>query len=95
MSNSRSLIAATERQPTEQEIALRPELVKQMLNTVSQYVNEHDIEHAVVVGITTDGNPRLYHSYGKDLALGDVAQLLEDIAALARKQLTEQQETKQ
>lgn len=70
--------------PTSEEVALRPELVRQMLEQVKEVVNEHDLEHMVMVGITTDGAPRVYHTYGKDLPMGEVRKLLADLAILAR-----------
>lgn len=92
MSRSRNMLLTGsdgKRLPTAEEVALRPELVKQLLSTVGRYVDQHDLEHMVAIGITTDGSPRVYHSYGSDLPLTDVAQLLEDLAALTRAQLKE------
>ncbi len=57
-----------------------------MLATVSDKVYEHDLEHAVIVGFTTKGAPCVYHTYGRDLDMAEVARLFTDIAALARKE---------
>lgn len=69
-----------------EEIALRPDLVKELLKTVSDKVYEHDVEHVIVVGITPTNQLRLYHSYGKDLPMNELATQLTTIATLARKQ---------
>lgn len=72
--------------PTAQEVALRPDLVKQMLTTAHGRVYEDEVEHALYIGLTPDGTPRVYHTWGKELTLLEVAQLLEDIATMAREQ---------
>lgn len=81
----KSLLEPTPAAPTAEEIALRPELLRELFRTVRDIVTEHDLEHAVVIGITTTGAPRIYHSYGRDLPMKEVAKLLTDLAALARK----------
>ena len=87
---SRSLLLSGEyngkKLPTSEELAMRPELVKLMLNKVVSLVDEQDTEHAVVIAITPDGTPSVFHSYGESLALEDVASLLEDLATMAREQ---------
>lgn len=81
----RSLLMPEKAAPSKEEIAARPELVKQMLATASQNVDAHDLEFAIVVGITSTGGHKIYHSYGKDLPMEEVARLLTDLAAMARK----------
>ncbi len=87
MSRSRSLLMPVKAAPSAQEIALRPELVKQMLATASSKVNEMGIEHAVIIGLTDTGSPHIFHTYGDKLPLEDVIQLLEDLATMGRAQL--------
>ncbi len=82
---SKSLLLPEKAAPSAEEVAARPDLVKQMLSTVSDKVYEHDLEHAVIIGLTTQGAPKIYHTYGRDLPMKEVAQLLSDLAALARK----------
>lgn len=83
---SKSLLMPVPPAPTAQEVAMRPELVRQMCETIRDKVNDMDIEHMVSIGITCDGAPRIFHTYGRDLPLLEVAQLLEDIATMAREQ---------
>lgn len=90
MSRSRSMLltgSSGKRLPTSEEVALRPELVRKMLETVSEFVDLHGLEHAVVIGITEEGGTKIYHSYGRDLPMSEVVSLLEDIAAQGREQM--------
>ncbi len=71
--------------PTAEEVALRGELVKEMLRTAVDKVDELDVEHAVFIGVTTSGAPIVFHTYGRDLPMKQVANMLEDLAKQARK----------
>lgn len=82
----RSILEPLPALPSAEEVANRPELVKQMLKTASEHVNDMDIEHAVLIGLTPSGDTRLFHTYGRDLPMKDVASLLTDLATKARKQ---------
>lgn len=74
--------------PTAEEVVLRPELVKEMLRTIVDKVDDMDIEHMVAIGVTPAGAPIVFHSYGKDLPMKRVANMLEDLARQARKAKT-------
>ncbi len=71
--------------PSAEEVAARPELLKQMLRTIEAQVDPMDLEMALVLARTTDGAIRLFHSYGRDLPPKEVAQLLTDAALAARR----------
>ncbi len=73
--------------PSAQEIAARPELVKAMLTKVIECIYDHDLEHALVIGLTPTGDLKLYHTYGEKLSNNEVAALLRDIAKLAEGEL--------
>ncbi len=80
-----SLLTPAQAAPSAEEIAARPELLKQMLQTASDNVYEHDIDMAVLVAFTPDGTPKIYHTYGRDLSMTEVARLFADISTMARK----------
>ncbi len=71
--------------PSAEEVAARPDLVKLMVEQFSGRVYEMDIEHAIIMGVTTAGSPVVFHSYGKDLPMSDVARMLQDAATAVRK----------
>ncbi len=81
----KSLLTPTKSLPSAQEVAARPDLVKELLKSVNENVYEHDLEYVVVIGITPSGDHKIYHSYGRDLPTNEVASLLTDLAAMARK----------
>ncbi len=82
----RSLLTPEKAPPSAEEVAARPQLLEQMLLKVIELINEHDLEMAVVVGLTPKGEPRIYHTYGKDLGMLEVAHLFGDLSTLARKE---------
>ncbi len=80
-----SVLTPEKAAPSAEEVAARPDLVKLMVEQFSERVYEMDIEHAIIMGITTTGAPVVFHSYGKDLAMSDVARMLQDAATAVRK----------
>ncbi len=84
-SKRRSLLTPEKHAPSAEEIAARPQLLEQMLLKVVECINEHDLEMAVVVGLTPKGEPRIYHTYGRDLGMLEVAHLFGDLSTMARR----------
>ncbi len=82
----KSLLTPTKAAPSAEEVAARPDVVKLLLEEAAKKVYDLDIEHAVLMGITTTGAPVLFHTYGQDLTMAEVARLFTDVAAMARKQ---------
>ncbi len=71
--------------PSAEEVAARPDLVKLMVESFSERVYELDVEHAIILGITTTGAPVVFHTYGKDMSMTEVARMLQDASTAARK----------
>ncbi len=71
--------------PSPEEVAARPDLLKQMLKTIDEKVYDMDLEMAIVLAFTSTGEIRLFHSYGRDLPPREVAQMLTDAATAARR----------
>ncbi len=85
MSKRPSALVPPKAAPSPEEVAARPDLLKQMLKTIDDKVYEMDLEMALVLAFTTTGEIRLFHSYGRDLPPREVATLLTDAAAAARR----------
>ncbi len=82
----KNMLTPVKAAPSAEEVAARPDVVKLMLEEAGKKVYDLDIEHAVLMGVTTKGAPVLFHTYGQDLTMAEVATLFTDVAAMARKQ---------
>ncbi len=76
-SRRKSLLDPERPAPSAEEVAARPDLLKAMLAEVSEQVYPMDLEMGVLVCLTTTGEHRVFHTYGRDLPTEDVARLFQ------------------